>query len=133
MADYTEMVQNFAQPSGDSNIVAYIRGHSAPDDYVLMWGAEATYNFVARRASPSRFVYQTALYNEKDKGIVTEFLHDILRNKPRLIVLRADDKLSDFRFGYRDTEVGGLMDQVKGLYQKPVKVGDWVVLNYSGQ
>jgi hypothetical protein len=133
IADYSEMAQGFAQPSGDLNIVTYIRGHSAPDDFVLMWGAEATYNFAARRASPTRFVYQTALYNEKDKGIITEFLQDILTNKPRLIILRADDKLSDFRFGYRDNDVGGLMDQVKGLYQKPVKVGTWVVLNYSGQ
>ena len=133
IADYTEMAQGFAKPTGDSEIVSYIRGHSAPDDFVLMWGAEATYNFAARRASPSRFVYQTPLYNEKDKAIVAEFLRDILTNKPRLIVLRADDKLSDFRFGYRDNEVGGLMDQVKGLYQKPVKAGDWLVFSYSGQ
>jgi len=132
-ADYAETAQNFMLPSGGSEIISYIRNNSAPDDFVLMWGAEASYNFAARRASPTRFVYQTPLYNEKNMGTVTEFLQGILTNKPRLIVLRSDDKLSDFRFGYRDNQIGGLMDQVKGLYEKSVIVGDWVVFNYSGQ
>jgi 4-amino-4-deoxy-L-arabinose transferase-like glycosyltransferase len=132
-SDYTEMVANFMQPSGDSKITSYIQNNSAPDDFVLMWGAESTYNFVARRVSPTRFVYQTPLYNEKDKDSVTEFLQGILINKPRLIVLRSEDKLSDFRFGYRDNQIGGLMDQVKMLYENSAIVGNWVVYNYSGQ
>jgi hypothetical protein len=98
-----------------------------------MWGVDSSYNFAARRASPTRFVYQTPLYNEKNKENVIEFLQGILTNKPRLIVLRSGDTLSDFRFGYRDNQVGGLMDRVKGLYENSVTVGDWIVLSYSGQ
>jgi hypothetical protein len=131
-SDYTEMVVNFSQPSGDLQLVSYIQNHTNPDDFVLMWGAEASYNFAARRTSPTRFVYQTPLYNQKDKINVTEFLQDILIKKPRLIVLRSGDKLSDYRFGYRDNQIGGLMDQIKMLYKKSVILGDWIVFNYSG-
>ncbi len=133
IADYTEIVTSFAQPNGDSGLVTYIDQNSAPGDYVLMWGAEAAYNFAARRASPSRFVYQTPLYNEKNKNTTTEFLQEILDKKPRLIVLRSGDKLSDFRFAYRDNPVPGLMDQVKKLYGNSLKVDDWVVYRYPGQ
>jgi hypothetical protein len=132
-ADYAEMTRNFMQVSPESEIVSYIRSNSTPSEYVLMWGAEAAFNFAARRASPTRFVYQTPVYNQKNKQVVVEFLQGILTKKPRLIVVRADDNLSDFRFGYRDNQIGGLMDQVKGLYENSVSVGDWVVFNYSGQ
>ena len=132
-ADYTEIVSGFAQPNGDTGLVTYIDQHSAPNEYVLMWGAEAAYNFSARRASPSRFVYQTPLYNEKNKNTTTEFLQDILTNKPRLIILRTGDKLSDFRFAYRDNPVPGLMDQIKARYGAPTSVGDWVVYRYPDQ
>ena len=133
LADYTEMVRSFAQPNGDFGILAYIDQNSTPNDTVLMWGAETTYNFAARRASPTRFVYQTPLYNEKNKSTTAEFLQDILSNKPRLIILRMGDKLSDFRFAYRDNPIPGLMDEIKGLYGKSEKVGDWTVYQYSGQ
>jgi hypothetical protein len=98
-----------------------------------MWGAESSYNFAARRASPSRFVYQTPLYNQKDKAQVTEFLQGILSNKPRLIVMNSNDKLSDFRFAYRDNQIGALMDQIKGLYGKTARLGNWQIYVFSAQ
>ena len=133
IADYSEMAKNSLQPSEGGEIISYIRDHSAPNDFVLMWGAEASYNFASRRASPSRFVYQTPLYNEKNQDDITEFLQNILDKKPRLIVLRSVDKLSDFRFGYRDNQIGSLMDQIKGSYQNTSSVGDWVVYSQNGQ
>ncbi|MCX6082961.1 MAG: glycosyltransferase family 39 protein [Chloroflexi bacterium] len=132
-ADYSELAQSFMKLSSEAEIVRYIRDNSAPDDFVLMWGAETSYNFEARRVSPTRFVYQTPLYNGKNEDKVTEFLRDILKNKPRLIVLKSDDKFSDFRFGYRDDQIGALMDQIKGSYEDIKKVDGWQVLTYSGQ
>jgi len=132
-ADYSELSQNLMEPSKGSEIVTYIITHSSPSDYVLMWGAETVYNFAARRASPTRFVYQTPLYNLNNKEAVTEFLKAVLDKKTRLIILRSGDKLSDYRFAYRDNQIGGLMDQVKRNYGKPVKVGDWLVYTYLNQ
>ena len=132
IADYAELAQNFMQPTGNNEIITYIQTHSESNDFVLMWGAEASYNFATRRPSPSRFVYQTPLYNEKKQDQTVEFLQKILENKPKLIVLRSADRLSDFRFGYRDNQIGSLMDQVKGRYQNSMAFGDWVVYSNSG-
>jgi len=132
-ADYSEMAQDFLKPSGDSNLVAYIQNNSDPDDFVLMWGTEAAYNFTSRRISPTRYVYQTPLYNIKKREPVLEFLRGIIKNKPRLIVLNAGEKLSDYRFGYRDNQIGALMDQIKGSYGNPIIFGEWLVYSFAGQ
>lgn len=129
-ADFSELTGNFLQWSGDPAIISYIRKNSGPQDYVLMWGEETTYNFAARRASPSRFVYQTPLYNVSNRDNVLEFLRDIQSKKPRLIILRSNDKLSDFRFAFRDNQVGGMMDQVKSMYQGPIAIEDWLIYTY---
>ncbi len=131
-ADYSEILNQNISPSGNLKLISYIKGHSDLQDYVLMWGAETEYNFVTRRTSPSRFVYQTPLYNLSDQNKVTEFLKDVNTNQPRLIILRAEDRLSDFRFAYRDDQIGLLMDQIKVNYKNKVKLDDWVIYSYSG-
>jgi hypothetical protein len=134
-SDYSELSGYYGGQSGDNELTTYILNNTSPQDTVLMWGAETSYNFVARRASPTRFVYQFALYKGYGgKEYVTEFLSDILANRPRLIILTKGDKLSDFRFGYRDDQVGGLMDQIKGLYSPTAQIGEeWQVYTYTGQ
>jgi hypothetical protein len=133
-ADYRDLVDFYAQPTGDSNLISYIQNSTSPDETVLMWGAESVYNFMARRASPTRFVYQYPLYKGfGGKAYVTEFLTDILKNRPRMIILAAGDKLSDFRFGARDNQVGALMDQIKGRYGPTIQIGDWQVYTDNGQ
>lgn len=130
-ADYAELTGNFLTWAKDPPIVTYISENSKPDDYLLMWGAETAYNFVTRRASPTRFVYQTPLYSEQDKTIVSEFLNDILIKKPRLIILKSDDRLTDRRFGYRDNQISDLMTEVKNMYQGPISIDDWLVYVHS--
>jgi hypothetical protein len=134
-ADYKEIGSGVVQPSEDSELIAYLQNNTSPQDTVLMWGAETSYNFVARRASPTRFVYQYPLYNGYGgKVYLSEFLNDILVNKPRLIVLAKNDKLSDFRFPRRDNQIGGLMEQVKSLYPPTAEIGgQWQVYTYIGQ
>jgi hypothetical protein len=134
-ADYYELSRYYAGQVGDNELPAYIESNTSPQDTVLMWGAETSYNFYTRRASPTRFSYQYALYKGYGgKSYATEFLNDILTNRPRLIVVKKGDKLSDFRFGYRDNQVGALMDQIKGLYSSPTLIGDqWQIYTYTGQ
>ncbi|MCX6069002.1 MAG: hypothetical protein NT121_25190 [Chloroflexi bacterium] len=132
-ADYKEILAFYTQPTGDADLIAYIQQNTNPQDTVLMWGAETAYNFMARRASPTRFAYQYALYKGYGgKPYVSEFLNDILTNRPRLIVLITGDKLSDFRFGYRDNQVGALMDQVKDRYTPTLQVGGWQIYTDTG-
>jgi len=132
--DYRDLVDFYTQPSGDPALIAYIQNNTTPEETVLMWGAESAYNFMARRASPTRFVYQYPLYKGfGGKSYVTEFLNAILTKRPRLIIMQMDDKLYDFRFGYRDDQVGALMDQIKPRYSPTIQIGDWQVYTDNGQ
>lgn len=70
------------------NTIEYIKNTTNTSDYVLMWGAETRINFVTRRQSPTRFVYQYPLYTQgyQSKEMIKEFLNDIKFNKPILII-----------------------------------------------
>lgn len=70
------------------NTIKYIRNSTNISDYVLMWGAETSINFVTNRQSPTRFVYQYPLYTQgyQNDAMVKEFLNDIRFNKPILII-----------------------------------------------
>lgn len=69
------------------NVVKRIWHYTSAQDYLLMWGAEVRYNFVAARTAPSRFVYQYPLYTcgYVTDAMVTEFANDIARHKPLII------------------------------------------------
>ena len=87
-------VISYARSKPDGNqqtrvgVAGYIRSHTNEGDYVLMWGAEPGINFVTRRPSPTRYIYQDALYmpNYKDASLAEEFLQDLGTNPPVLIV-----------------------------------------------
>ena len=67
---------------------AYIQTSTSADDHVLMWGAETSLNYVTHRQSPSRFTYQYPLYTPgyQNNGMIENFLGDIKRNPPALII-----------------------------------------------
>ncbi len=78
-------------PSADTRVEQtsnYLAKRTTRDERVLVWGAEATINFLTRRAAPTRFVYQYPLYTAgytRDE-LVEEFLRDLQRTPPRFVV-----------------------------------------------
>jgi 4-amino-4-deoxy-L-arabinose transferase-like glycosyltransferase len=117
-------------------LVTYIKEVTTPQDGVLMWGAETAYNFMARRHSPTRFVYQYDLYKYADEKNETEFLNDILTQKPKLIVLTAADQaLNDHRFAFRSEEIGRLIDQIRLGYRRVrvPKLNGWIIYQLEGK
>ena len=74
-----------------------------PGDSVLIWGTEAGINFMSGRPSPTRYVYQLPLYTRgyTESDHVAEFLGDLQRNPPELIV---DVSAQDPRFPPIDPE-----------------------------
>lgn len=68
-------------------VVDRVRSMTTHDDYLLMWGAETSYNFLTERRAPSRFIYQYPLYTcgYVTDAMITEFLNDIARYKPLII------------------------------------------------
>lgn len=69
-------------------ISEYIRAQTSPVERVLVWGASSEYNFQAQRFSPSQFHYSYPLlipgYTSDEQ--LAEFLRDLERNRPALIV-----------------------------------------------
>lgn len=66
----------------------YLSAHTAPTDPVLVWGAESTVNSLAWRKSPTRFVYQGALYTPgyQSDRLTEELLADLRMLPPRVVV-----------------------------------------------
>ncbi|HVY54653.1 MAG TPA: hypothetical protein VHC46_02760, partial [Thermodesulfobacteriota bacterium] len=63
-------------------------------NYLLMWGAEASYNFFTKMRSPTRYVYQYPLYTcgyHTDEKI-QEFLDDIARTHPLIVDTSATNE-----------------------------------------
>jgi 4-amino-4-deoxy-L-arabinose transferase-like glycosyltransferase len=75
-------------PSNSVRLSEYIQKTTSPDDTVLIWGAEAAVNFVTRRISPSRYVYQYPLLKPgfHSPAMAAEFLGDVRDARPRLII-----------------------------------------------
>jgi len=69
-------------------VASYIMEKTGPGDSVLIWGAEARLNFLARRRAPTRFVYQYPLYMRgyQKAGHVRRLLRDLSLDPPALII-----------------------------------------------
>lgn len=66
----------------------YINDHTDKHDYVLVWGYSSGTNFLARRVSPTPFVYQLPFGNREyvTPAIIDEFIDDLRRHAPALIL-----------------------------------------------
>lgn len=134
--DYVDINKDGTDTRQDLALLSYVAENTTPKDTVLMWNAEAAYNFSAQRRSPTRFVYQYDLYKYIDEKNTTEFLNDILTEKPKLIILTAaDQKISDIHFAYRSEETGRLIDLVRSVYIKvnTPQLSDWVIYQFEGK
>lgn len=86
--NYLNQVYIYRRLTKSETIINYIRENTSPGDQVLIWGAETSVNYFAERKSPTRFVYQYPLHRTGyvTEGMIHEFLDDVIRNRPRLIV-----------------------------------------------
>ena len=57
------------------------------EEYLLMWGAESTFNFLSDKPAPTRYVYQYPLYTcgYVSPGMVEEFREDIASRHPLIV------------------------------------------------
>src|SRR4030042_5515512 len=69
-----------------------INKYTAQYDYVLIWGSESAINFITKRDSPTRYVYQYPLFylNYVTDENIGEFIDDIKNKKPKLIIDASD-------------------------------------------
>jgi len=57
------------------------------EEYLLMWGAESTFNFLADKPAPTRYVYQYPLYTcgYVSPSMVEEFREDVASKLPLIV------------------------------------------------
>jgi hypothetical protein len=79
-----------------SPYAVYVRNHTRPGEYVLFWAHLPGENFMADREAPySTLPYPTLVESDITKKLNDDFLQDILRNPPVLIVdMGRQDPLS---------------------------------------
>ncbi|MBN1977744.1 MAG: glycosyltransferase family 39 protein [Anaerolineae bacterium] len=129
----------------------YVKSCTTAQDYVLVWGAETGVNFVASRRSPTRFVYQYPLYTSgyQNGALISEFLDDIVTNKPVLIidtsptnelippissVERSNWRLVDENYGILP-EMEEVFEYLEANYEMERRIGEaqWPVYVYAGK
>jgi hypothetical protein len=113
--------------------VEYVKNHTDDNDYVLMWGAETSVNFLARRKSPTKFVYQYPLHTRgyQTGEMIEEFLDDIATNKPALII---DSSPSNPKAPPIDTEARQEwipLEDAYGLLPEIDDVSEYIAANYE--
>jgi len=115
-------------------VTAYIELHTSKDDFVLVWGAETGINYATQRRSPSRFVYQYPLYEAgyTNQKIVEEFLGDIVRNKPRLIIDTKNPETPIYDFGIFSPQIDSDLQLLQSSYKVEEEFGPWTVYEYVG-
>lgn len=115
-------------------ILTFIDENTGEDDRVLVLGAETTVNFLARRASPTRYVYQYPLQLLGRRTMVEEFFREVLENQPALIVdARGYDSLGEKLFvpiQNRSEEVASAVQDLEKKYKPVMQYGDWVIYKF---
>ena len=117
-----------------NDVISYVKLHTSEDDFVLVWGAETGINYATQRRSPSRFVYQYPLYQAGyvNQKIIEEFLGDIVRNKPRLIIDTKNPDTPIYDFGIASPKIEADLQFLQSNYQIEEELGPWTVYEYAG-
>ena len=133
IGNYISAVSNYKQIGGETAI-AYIKSTTTPKDYVLLWGAESSINFSAQRRSPTRFVYQYPIYQGGyvDGKMIQEFLADIIKNRPNLIIDTKNPQTPIFDFPIHTLTINTAIAYLQSHYHIVRNIGSWTVYEYGG-
>ncbi len=111
------------------DVVTYVKSHTSEQDFVLMWGAETAINYSSQRLSPSRFVYQYPLFKQgyANESIIAEFLGDVIRHKPRLIIDTKNPSTPIFAFRISSPQIQDQVAFLQANYKIKESLGPWTV------
>jgi hypothetical protein len=86
--DYMDQLYIYRDFEKNNSVIEYITQNTSPNDQVLLWGSETSINYYSQRKSPTRFVYQGPLHEERyvNETMILEFLDETIENQPRLII-----------------------------------------------
>ena len=83
---------NIFTSSRQDVVAASVREHSDPDDKILVWGYSPWIYLESERDAPTRFFFQLPLIllGGKNEDDIAEFVADVIRRRPAIIVDTAD-------------------------------------------
>jgi hypothetical protein len=117
-------------------VIEYVANNTNEGEQVLLIGAESVVNFLARRQAPTRYVYQYPLALLGRRPMFEEYFHQILTNKPVLIVdTRGRDRLDDRLYTPMQKRSRIVREGVQRLgasYVEVARFEDWVVYRLIG-
>lgn len=129
--------------------VNYLLENSSADDIVLLWGAEARVNFLAKRKAPGRFVYQYPLYRDgyQNAELIDEFLNDLHTETPLLIIDTSEGNArippldAEQRVGWQPSQDYSTLPEMQRIYdfidENYTLVdwinGEWPIYRYTGR
>jgi len=112
-------------------VIEYVSKNTVEGDQVLLIGAESVVNFLARREAPTRYVYQYPLATLGRRPMFEEYFHQILENKPVLIIdTRGRDRLDEKLYTSMQKRSQIVRDGVQQLganYRPVARFDDWVI------
>ena len=119
-----------------ASLINYISENTAERDKVLIIGAESVINFLTRREAPTRYVYQYPLALLGKRPMFEEYFHQILENKPTLIIdTRGRSQLDEKLYVPLQKRSQIVREGVKYLgenYQQVAQFGEWFVYRLVG-
>ena len=123
--------------NGHAPIIDYVSKNTSEGDQILLIGAESVVNFLARRESPTRYVYQYPLATLGRRPMFEEYFGQILENKPVIIIdTRGRERLDEKLYTSMQKRSQIVRDGVRQLaenYQKVAQFDDWVVYRLVGK
>jgi hypothetical protein len=113
----------------DAGPAAYISQATALEDGVLVWSKEGGINFVARRQSPTRYVYLLPLYSAgySSEERIIELLDGLLQSPPVMILDAPSDEMPIFNFPVRSRRIDERIALLRQRYKPVEMVSGWQV------
>jgi hypothetical protein len=108
--------------NADREVAAWVKGQTAPDDSILVWGFEPAIYWLAQRKPATRFIYDVPQRTAWQRRISQQrFMQDVIRNRPVVVIVQHADIIP--------AVTGGMGDSAADLSEfQPF--ADWLGANY---
>jgi hypothetical protein len=130
MRNYPQLIRDMGQ-NDYATVVDYISHNTKQDDTVLLLGAESVVNFLARRESPTRYVYQYPLALTGRRPMFEEYFNQVLANEPVLLIdTRGQKRLTEKLYPSMQKRSEIVREGVQywgAHYEKVAQFGEWIV------
>ena len=95
MVDKYTRIDEIITSSKHHLVASRVQEETAPDDLILLWGAESQIYWLSHRDAPTRFFYQYPLVQPgySSPAIRNEFISDVVSSRPAMIIDTRNERL----------------------------------------